>query len=495
MPDLFCDYHGALMDAAFFENEFSSHLKNGLQEINIYVAETFRAEVLQYKMILPPDKRTVYDVNIAFLNRHITLKELSMDSCGENNGNLHYDTWGILTMLENQKKKYILITADQLLIQRVILHGRQIDIYDLKKNKFIYQHQFYLCKDQVRIENNKDNLTGVPDYITENMPLYLAGGRRIFLGGLIKSGGEANIYHMSGNGSLVVKVFKKGKLDEGKYRNIQDIQGMNKTLGIHWALFPIDIVYYDSLCTIPAGFTEEYSGAEENLSENPLYLGNLNIPAIYWNTNISDSLALCLKIVRQVRYLNSFGFLISDFNLGNFAIPMCGSEKVQMWDTDSFGYNGYFSGYCSGCKTSRDYDVSKKEDAISYCNEALYIFVFQILSLGDAPISEYDRRFKYGKPEYPGLFRQKLFPEKLWKLFADVFSGKTDPSAELLLQQLYFALQRCNEGTEADPTYKELLPEIFTENEPDKDWRVIFQIAIIIVAIVLVICVLMMRNF
>lgn len=167
-----------------------------------------------------------------------------------------------------------------------------------------------------------------------------------------------------------------------------------------------------------------------------------------------------MKVVRQVCYLNNFGFFVSDYNLGNFATIRNNDKYIQMWDTDSFGYDTFFSGYCSGDKTTKEYDISTKEGAIDFCSEALYLFAFSLLSLGDSPMSEFSGKFKYDNPNYIALYRKRLFPQNLWQLFRDVFTGKKLPSAETLLRQLSLALENLKKSPAEDQTYGELLGDI-----------------------------------
>lgn len=470
MPGIFENYRVALLDASFFVSRFSESVQRGLANVNVYVADTFNAEIEQYKAVLSPDKSAAFEANIRFLSQGKQLKTLSMASFGEQSKHLHNDTWGLLTLLVGMNAKFVLVTADQLLIQRVVLHNMAVDIYDLSKNEFLYYRDF--SSRRGRYEFNSDatwaNDLERDNYVSEKSTVYRRNGKPVVLGKAIKSGLEANLYMVDGNPNLIAKIFKKDRLSASKYKNIVKLQNINQTLEIPWALFPIDVVFYDTACTIPAGFTESFARTNGDLDDNPLYLGDIDLPDEYLNTHLSYSLDLCLKVVRQVRYLNSFGFLISDFNMGNFALNKAHSDCIQMWDTDSFGYENFFSGYCAGSKTSREYDITKKDGAIDFCSEALYLFAFSVLSLGDAPISEFSGKFKFDNPNYGALYRKDLFPRNLWKLFEEVFRGEKEPSVEILLQQLHLALQKCRALPSEDKTYKQLLsPIIEIPDDPD----------------------------
>lgn len=458
MAGLFQNYRIALLDASFFVGSFSQQVQEGLQEVNIYVADTFNAEIEQHRAVLSSGKRTVYEENIAFLNRGKQLKTLNFASFGDQSKNIHNDTWGVLTLLVSLNAKFVLVTADQILIQRVILHNLNVDIYDLNENAFVYFSNFAAYRRRFELCDSGPSAADVDVHVAEHAVLYRKNGAPVVLGKEIKSGMEAHLHFVEGSPNLIAKIFKKDKLSVSKYKNILRTQNINRILEIPWALFPMDMVYHDAACTIPAGFTESYARTKGNVDDNPLYLGDLDLPDVYLNTHLSASLELCLKVVRQVHYLNSYGFLVSDFNMGNFALVQDNSECIQMWDTDSFGYENFFSGYCAGNQTSREYDITKKDGAIDFCSEALYLFAFSVLSLGDAPISEFSGKFKFDNPNYGALYRKELFPGNLWKLFEQVFRGEKPASVEVLLQQLHMALYQCKTN---DPTYKELLDRIF----------------------------------
>lgn len=464
MSSLFENYGVALLDASFFARAFSESVRDGLEKLNVYVADTFNTEIEQYKTLLPPDRRSIYEANIAFLRtRKKPLGTLSLQAFGERGAAAHNDTWGLLNLLAGiDKAKFVLVTADQLLIQRVMLNDVKVDIYDLTREMLVYASDFSMCKASFELHAAEDETVFANNggHSLDRLTVYRRTGDPIALGKIIKSGAEADIFSvLAGDrgAPTIAKIFKRDKLSAEKYSHIQKIVDLNRTLRISWALFPLDIVFYDFNCTIPAGFTEHFAATKGNLDENPLYLGDLDMPEESLNTRLSASLQLCLQVVKQVHYLNSYGFLISDFNLGNFALLQSGGNDIQMWDTDSFGYGDFFSGYCAGGSTSREYDITKKLGAIDFCSEALYLFAFNLLSLGDTAISEYSGKFKFNNPNYGALFRKNFIPENLWNLFEEVFTCKKLPSTEILLQQLYIALDNCKTNPAADKTYRELL--------------------------------------
>lgn len=224
-------------------------------------------------------------------------------------------------------------------------------------------------------------------------------------------------------------------------------------------------MYYDSDCTNPAGFIEPYVVTDDNLDDNPLFSGDpFNVTEQFLTKKQSYAIELCLKVVRQVCYLNTYGFYISDFNLSNFATIKNNDRNIQMWDTDSFGYDTFFgkffSQFYAESKNHPKYDTSTKEGAIDISNDALYQFVFYILSLGDSPISEHTGKFKYDNPNYFALIKKNFFPQNIWKHLETVFRGEKPPSAEALMQQLIITSNQLRQTPASDKSFKQLFIEV-----------------------------------
>ena len=462
MPELFSSYRIAVLDSSFFISEFSPEIKNSLSKIKTYVAGTFNSELEQYKLFLSKDNLKIFNSNLSFMREKLTVNTFIMSSAGDKGKDLHNDIWGLITLLVRLRGNFIVITANQILIQRMVLNRVPADIYDLNTNTFHLASSYSLSSSfyefgQVWSSPPKPAKVG-----KEGMTLYKTDGGSIVLENEIHSGLEGTLYKVKNQRQLIAKIFNKGELPAKKIANLKNIVGINKRYDIPFAAFPEELIYYDTGCSVPAGFTETLVSSGENLGENPLYLGNItDCPKSKLNTRLSDSIDLCLKVVRQVCYLNVLGFFISDFNYSNFSLVSQTNPYVQMWDVDSFGYGKYFSEIDAGYRLSRSYDYSTKKDAIASCYEELYLFAFSILSLGDYPISEKDGVFKYSKSDYLSRpiaqSRKKLIPNKLWNLFSDVFTHKKGPSAETLLDQLNLTVQELKSNPSQDKTYAELL--------------------------------------
>ena len=466
MDGMFGAYKVALIDSSFYLKSFSDRLRHALKETKVYVGQTFRDEVEQISRVLSERRRPVYDENLNFLIREIKLNYVNMTGADEHTAHLQNDTWGLLNLMTSLGAKFVLVTADKLLMHRVILTEKKVDIYDLNCDRFVYYDEFPVIRRGLMLDTRMESGTAEHGPIREDSVLYRKTGGPVVLEKEINSGIEGTLYTVRGNEKLVAKVFKKGKLSVNKLENLIKLQGINDVMEISWAIFPLDMLYYDEEMTIPVGFTERYIATMSNLGDDPLYIGDLpNMTDEHLEVNISQTLKLVLKIVRQVRYLNQYGFYISDYNPMNFSFRGDNFDLMQMWDTDSFGYDRYFSGYIAGDKVSRDYDVTTKTGAIDFCSEGLYVFAFKMLTLGDPPISEIRGTFKYDRPAYQNYFRKNMIPNNLWKLFDAVFHGEKEASTEVLLRELVVAVDDLRRNPSQDVTYRKLTDDVLEDEE------------------------------
>ena len=465
MPGIYDEYKIALLDSSFFVSNFSEDVKNGLNNIKVYVADTFNSEIEQYKLVLSSKRKSIYDSNVRFLNENMRLNTLNLASFGAQSEKLHNDVWGLLTLLVGLNAKFVVITANQVLIQKIVLNGLKVDIYDLNVDGFIRYSSFPSFKSRFKFREVTWTTPPMDVKVGENSTLFCKDLSTVTLAKEIKTGFEANVYLVKGKSGSIAKIFKKDKLSASKFLNIKRLCGINTKLDIDWAIFPTEVLYYDVNCTSPAGFIEAYVSTGDNLDDNPLFVGDLsNVKEEFLSKKQSYAVELCLKVVRQVCYLNIYGFYISDFNMGNFATIKNNDKNIQMWDTDSFGYESFFGKYFSSnyaeSKNHPKYDTSTKEGAIDISNDALYQFVFFVLSLGDSPISEYTGEFKYDNPNYRAISKKKFFPQNIWRHLESVFRGEKSPSAEALMQQLIITDNQLRQNPVSDKTFKQLFVEV-----------------------------------
>ena len=468
MSNLFERYKIVVLDSTFFSTSFTQELKESLSKTKVYVSGTFNTEIEEYRHVLSDERKKIYSENFDYINKNIILNTMNLSSTGGKADRLNNDIWGLINLMVELNKQFnakiAIITANRVLMEKIILYGINADYYDLNKQMFVYKKDYSAMKNAISF--HEVTATGNQNDVraTEGSTVYLDNNRSVVLGEEITSGLEATLYAVSNDKSRIIKVFKKDKLSATKLKNIRTIAGIDDDLKIEWAKFPSEVVYFDNSRKVPIGFIENRISVGENLDNNSLYWGDpFSIEENYLNKKISYSIDICLKVVRQVCYLNSYGFYISDFNMRNFAISKMSSDMIQMWDTDSFGYHNFFGRYFSPeykeCKNHTPYDINKKEGAIAISEDALHQFVFKVLALGDSPISEFKKTFKYDNNEYPNIVRKAFFPSNIWNYLADVFRGNKEPSSEMLLYELSTALKRSKQYPNEDKSAKQLFTE------------------------------------
>lgn len=468
MSHLFEEYKIVVLDSTFFCKSFTQEFKDGLSKTKVYVSGTFNTEIEQYRQVLSAERKKIYSENFDYINKNIILNTMNLNSMEGKGDKFNNDIWGLICLMVELNKKFnakiAIITANCLLIEKIVLKGIDVDYYDLSIGMFMYKSDYSYIYNKLSFHEVVSTEKQTDVRLGADATVYLSNNRKIVLEDEITSGLEATIYSLKNDNSLIVKVFKKDKLSASKLKNIRSVSRINDELKIEWAQFPLEVVYLDSTCEVPIGFIEKRVTAGCNLDHNSLYWGDpLSIDEENLNRKISYSLDICLKIVRQVCYLNTYGFFISDFNMGNFALSNVSSEMIQMWDTDSFGYKNFFGRYFSPeyteCINHSPYDISKKQGAIAISEDALHQFVFKVLSLGDSPISEFKKTFKYDNNNYPNIVRRSFFPSNIWNYLADVFRGNKEPSSETLLYELSFALKRLKQYPNEDKTAKQLFSD------------------------------------
>ena len=455
MPGLFSQYGLIIMDATFFVSRFSDEIKNSLAyNDSVYVAETFVTELNHYKAIVNPQRRVYYEDNIKFVNEKLAFRVLPISKSDPLGAQYGDDTWGLVQFFNRKQGEFnqtgnhsvsgfVVITANQVLINKIILNNLPVDIYDLNNNKFKNRRSDRASSYPNVVVNFTNSFVLNPEIPTELNVLYGKSGS-IILGDKLsgKNGKEAQLYYIKDNPNKIIKLFKAGELTENKYKNLKNIMEIRNSLQISWASFPEEFVYYDRTMNRPAGVVEQYVKVNADLGENLLYLGAVEkegndeeLTKLLAEKNILDSLELCIKIVRQICYLNCFGFYVSDYNLANFA-TIDDLNLLQMWDTDSFGYRDIF-----GEMNDNDLYLIHKPDsttrtgAFKVCDEALYAAIFKVLSLGDMPISP-KYRFRYDNEKYPGRWKTIFFPPGIYSYLEGAFKSDKEMSPEALLYRL-----------------------------------------------------------
>ncbi len=283
-------------------------------------------------------------------------------------------------------------------------------------------------------------------------------------------GGEGNVYHLTGEfAGEVAKIYKNGQFPTNKFIATREMVQNRRFEEIIWTVFPVGILYADKDFTQPVGIMERYTVTHSSLYDDELFFGDTgNWTRSLLSVRVSDLLYLCKCVTRQICYLNMLGVTVADYNIKNFDYPFSqrdnsyrrgGLDYIQMWDSDSFGYNNYFSGYMADVNR-KNYDINKKTDILDLCNDELYSFLFQILTLGDNPYNPVTGKFNYENKSYYQYARKDFVPPSLWNAFEAFFTGRSKASPQMMLHLLHEELNRRLRTGETDVTYRELVSRI-----------------------------------
>ena len=478
MIRMFRKYDFIILDASYFllkemNGELIEFLRELVREKRVRVSCSFEAEREAYRVLLSEERRKLYD---AFTRELPRFSEFSDGT---------RSAWEMVSDASFEGKTVAVVTGNRLFMERMILEPVKADIFDLNHLKWISYDDFPVLRERIELRGEKFAGTPPPPKtIQDGTALYQSNGERVTLRELGEnrvSGAESYLYGLQvwrqdsrqdsrrGDSDIigVAKIFRTGSLTPEKRAHLLRIteEASRMNIDAQWAFFPTDTLYYNKTRQNLAGIQENYSQDSDTLFELALRRRGL------YAMTLSENLRLCRNIVRQICFLNHYGFFISDFNTKNFAVRKDGPDhdRVLMFDTDSFGFQNYFSGFrAAGIQTANLYDTKTKKGALGFCDDSLYAFIFFLLSQGSQPIyvdqnnihifrfDEKDEIIKDG-------WRKNLFPEKIWRLFANAFRNRKNFSAEILLAALSESLNHVTEHPEEDFEYAEKI-EYLIEN-------------------------------
>ena len=368
-------------------------------------------------------------------------------------------------------KTVAVVTGNRLFVERMILEPVKADIFDLNHLTWISYDDFPSLRDQIELREEKFSGTPPPPKkVQDGTALYKSNGERVTLRELGEnrvSGAESYLYGLQvwrqdwrqdsrrGDSDIigVAKIFRTGSLTPEKRAHLLRIteEASRMNIDAQWAFFPTDTLYYDKTRQNLAGIQENYSQDSDTLFERALRRRGL------YAMTLSENLRLCRNIVRQIWSVRHTYYLknypaVSDF-----------------FETDSFGFQNYFSGFrAAGIQTANLYDTKTKKGALGFCDDSLYAFIFFLLSQGSQPIyvdknNIHIFRFDEKDEIIEDGWRKNLFPENLWRLFANAFRNRKNFSAEILLAALSESLNHVTEHPEEDFEYAEKI-EYLIEN-------------------------------
>lgn len=475
MAEQYEQYNVVVIDSSLFPCKLNDEMMNCLKSArSIYVSGTFHSEIRELKELLSEEDRKNCDSNMKQLNTIIHPKVMNLSAYPE----LNSDIWDFLELCSTRPNadKMLIITANRLLLQRVVCNHFPMDIYNLNTNHYL-SHKLYPTIERHYTVDNNDTPVSAKAAVRfgKGTRLYAErrNGRRsepVVLGDMLGDGqgGEGNVYHLTGEfAGEVAKIHKNGQFPTNKYIATREMVQNRRFGEIVWTAFPAGILYADRGFTQPVGIMERYTETHSSLYDDELFFGDTgNWTPSLLSVRVSDLLYLCKCVTRQICYLNMLGVTVADYNIKNFDYPLSqrqssrsGLDFIQMWDSDSFGYNNYFSGYMADVNR-KNYDINKKTDILDLCNDELYSFLFQILTLGDNPYNPVTGSFNYENDSYYQYARKDFVPPSLWNAFEAFFTGKSKASPQMMLHLLHEELERRLRTGETDVTYRELVSRI-----------------------------------
>ena len=451
---MFHKYEYVILDAScLLAPEIDSSLLDSLRGSQIDISATFYAEAKAYLELLNEQRRKACKAYIAQF-QNIRMREDT------------HSTWEMICSHSSAGRPIAVVTGNSLLIDRIILEETppiKADIYDLLNKEWIPYGDFQDRRNSVELQSDKrSQVPPQAESVGYGTTLYTSSGEEVIvcrLGEKRIVGTESDLFgveNLDGKFLGIAKIFKTGSLTPGKCEHLQRLKEFADTFDCSWCLLPRETLYRDKSRQIFAGILEDYAKNYRTFFDYPPYHGDLSI---FQDSpmKLSDNLRICYHLVRQVCFLNNFGFFISDYNLKNFAIRDDDSDHILMFDTDSFGFRNYFAGFrAAGSSTANKYDTTTKNGAIAFCEDSLYVAVFSLLSLGSPPIyvRKQERIFRFDE-DIEDRDRKQLFPEKLWTLFEDAFRFRKDFSSDKLLLTLSECLNDLKDHPADDYDYKQ----------------------------------------
>ena len=387
-------YAGLLLDAPFFTAPFSGEFMRILEQTDLYVPATHEAVVKVFRDSLPTEERNIFLDNLDLVKRNGVQRLGRLEK--------HYnDILGAALHLSEQSeregKRYLIATANALLIQMIVLRQLRLDIYDLTNDTQIPAETFPVLSREFEFmptsgmivptaDIEKDPETGAKKHprlsskmlYKEELELYDGAGQmiRLTMDQDIPDGYEAVMYNAPDRPGYIAKVFKPNHppnviLSSEKLRNFHRLLELKQHPAYCWAKTPLQLLYKDPRQQDVVGFLMEKVEDGFLLDVHPA------LDPENRSGHVGDALRLCLDLAKKLMCLGIYGFYVHDFNSNNFACTDREPGKILMMDTDSFCSGNYFStlqmqGFWY--PKSREHKRPTKLTAIEDCLELAYIF-------------------------------------------------------------------------------------------------------------------------
>lgn len=212
-----------------------------------------------------------------------------------------------------------------------------------------------------------------------------SSGRRLQLGKLLGKGGEANIFHVEGDGTIAVKLYTDGKeLKRQPKVNAMIADQLRSRTSI--VAFPIEVVNVNGIF---AGFTMQKANGAKPMHQ-------LCTPgdrkAEFPEANFRFLVRVALNFARAVATINNLGAVIGDVNESVALVDQKG--LVTMIDSDSFQYRSGGKTYrCLVGKPEytppelRNVSLENIDRTVNHDAFGLAVIIFELLFMGRHPFS------------------------------------------------------------------------------------------------------------
>lgn len=439
------DYEKVIIDGSIFINRFPEALAQELSKTKYYIASSFGAECACYQMHMTKEQRKVFEDNAAVLKKeNANILERSED------------LWSGLVYASTRGGPVLLITANLLLIEKIVLRELKLDICNLHELAFMPRSEFdtyreqYVCQQDQEIDDALtlfDANEGFLDLYDENR--LFPSLRRIQGFGKasagndgenIEEGLEAYLYENPADPDHMAKIFKHRRRSQDKLDHVKELLELNRTrLHCDWAALPEQMLYRER-GSKPLGFLMRRFRNRRTL-DVAMYEFEFT-----QEIKVATLLEWCIMLTTELAYLAVFGLYVTDFSGCNFLIPDDDEEdrRINLLDVDSYCRGTYFGGKVDG--EASEWQIldarhsGNKADLIDMSIRLLFAEIFWIISRRNLPYVGWD---SYIHDPEVGLMKEDdqeryMFPGKLLNLMDRVLSKKAlaDPGRAIRLPSM-----------------------------------------------------------
>lgn len=429
-------YAGIVIDASFFVRPFSEEFRQMLSDTPVYCAQTWENAVAVMGAGLEEIHKHIFEENLAVI--------MQKKPQFHDGASCITDVVGMIRSLASlgaaRGQRYLFASADQMLIQRLVLEQVQIDIYNLWTDIRIPAESFQRLAGTFEFARVTWSPAPTAETNEEELILHDEKGSPVRLHKLHDmrmNGGEAVIYTCPAKPGLLAKIYRKNtnSLNAGKIKNIEKLQEkFTENPGFSWAKVPLEKLYLEPERRNVVGFLMKT--AEEGTLLDELEL----LDEDRGDIEVQKVVKLCRTLIRQVACLSIYGFCVYDYNDRNFSYSVHQPDFVQMMDTDSFCGGDYFTDLRNrNINTRKDFVTGEttKAEALLICTEFAYIYT------GYMMLRKSELLQKNGQIIEEDASVWRMVPHNMQELLCRVFGGEMEyfPQFDLLISELVKAEQ------------------------------------------------------